>query len=693
AWPDGPTPTTGTRALSLPRTLFVSYSGAFGGAERVLVDVAAALDGAIALACPGGELADRARDQRLPVIELPARPLELRDGWRTRLTAARSLAAHAAEIRRLARDLEPAVVVAWGARSALAAAPALTGASGSPALVVQLNDLVPGPSIGRALRMASRRASAVVVPSEAVARELGVPATVIPPAVDLDHFGAAPEASGPDRVLVLGAITEVKQPGLALEAAAIASRERPGLEVTFAGAPLAADGPRLLERLEQRAAEPDLAGRVRFAGQVSDPREALAQAACLLHAGSREAFGLGLVEALASGRPVIAPAAGGPLEIVDDSCGRLYRPDDPEAAARALVEVLGDPELRSRLGAAARERARERFDIRATRRRYADMLESVATAEPRGPDATGIALVTVTHNSEGDLPRLLDSAARHLPGARVVVVDSGSTDRSAELARERGATVIELDENAGFGRASNAGLREVSEPVTVLLNPDVELLDSSLALAADEVARDPQRILGPLVLLPDGERQDSAHAAPGSAAELLKALLPPAALPRPIRRRVEPWRSAGPRPAGWLVGCCLVARTDTLRSLGPFDDRLFLYAEDTDLGLRTRERGIEQWYWPGARVLHRAAQSSARAFGGEPFELLARQRRAVLAMRLGPAALRRDDIAQALTFTSRGALKTLLGRDASRERAQLRALRAARRRAPEPVASAEELRR
>jgi N-acetylglucosaminyl-diphospho-decaprenol L-rhamnosyltransferase len=672
--------------------LFVSYSGAFGGAERVLVDVAAALDGAITIACPAGELAQRARDKGLPVIELPARPLELRGGWRTRLSAARSLAAHAAEIRRLARDLEPGVLVAWGARSTLAAAPALTAAPGSPALVVQLNDLVPGPSIGRALRAACRRATAVVVPSEAVARDLGVPATVIPPAVDLERFAAVPDPPGGLGVLVLGAITEVKEPGLALEAAAIASRDHPGLEIAFAGAPLATDGPPLLERLEQRAAEPDLAGRVRFLGQVSDPREPLAESACLLHAGAREAFGLGLVEALASGRPVIAPAAAGPLEIVDESCGRLYRPHDPEAAARALVEVLGDRELRLRLGAAARDRARERFDIRATRRRYADLLESVATNAPRGADGAGIALVTVTHDSERDLARLLDSAACHLPGARVVVVDSGSSDRSAELARERGATVIELGENAGFGRASNAGLREVSEPVTVLLNPDVELLDSSLALAAEEVTRDPQRILGPLVLLPSGERQDSAHAAPGSAAELVKAVVPPAALPAPVRRRIEPWRSAGARRAGWLVGCCLVARTDTLRSLGPFDDRLFLYAEDMDLGLRSGERGIEQWYWPGARVLHRAAHSSAREFGGEPFELLARQRRAVVAMRLGPAALRRDDIAQATTFSSRAALKTLLGRGASRERAQLRALRAARRTTPDPVVSAEELR-
>ncbi|HEX8857000.1 MAG TPA: glycosyltransferase [Thermoleophilaceae bacterium] len=671
----------------------MSYSGAFGGAERVLLDVAANYEGAVTIACAAGELAARARDRKLPVVELPARPLELRGPAPTRLAAARALGAHAREIRRLARDLAPEVLVAWGARSALAAAPGLAGKPGAPALVVQLNDLVPGPAIGRALRAACRRATAVIVPSRAVARDLGVPVTVIPPAVDLDHFAAVPEPPNKAAVLVLGAITDVKQPGLALEAAAIASRDIPELALTLAGAPLGEDGGRLLARLERRGGEPDLAGRVHFAGQVADPSDALAAADCLFHAGSREAFGLNLVEALASGRPVIAPASAGPLEIVDDGCGRLYRPDDPEAAARALVELLADGELRERLGRAGRERARECFDIRKTRRRYAELLGSVHPADRRAPEGSGIALVTVTHNSADDLPRLLDSAARHLPGARVVVVDSGSSDGSAGLARERGATVIELGENAGFGRGSNAGLHEVSEPVTVLLNPDVELLDSSLARAAEEVRNGPERILGPLVLLPSGERQDSAHAPPGSGAELAIALGPPALLPSPLRTRVQPWRATSPRAAGWLVGCCLIARTETLRRLGPFDDRLFLYAEDMELGLRAREGGVEQWFWPHARVLHRAAHSSARAFGGEPFELLARQRRAIVAMRLGPQSLRRDDIAQAVTFASRISLKTLLRRDAGREREQLRALRAARREPPDPVVSAEELER
>ena len=91
------------------------------------------------------------------------------------------------------------------------------------------------------------------------------------------------------------------------------------------------------------------------------------------------------------------------------------------------------------------------------------------------------AVVTVTHNSETDLERLLDSVERELPEQpQLVVVDSGSSDRSAALASEHGAEVVELGRNAGFGAGCNAGMAFVEAPVTALLNPDVELLDAGL---------------------------------------------------------------------------------------------------------------------------------------------------------------------------------------------------------------------
>jgi GT2 family glycosyltransferase len=272
---------------------------------------------------------------------------------------------------------------------------------------------------------------------------------------------------------------------------------------------------------------------------------------------------------------------------------------------------------------------------------------------------------------------------RHLPGVAVVVVDCASDDESISVARSREfVTAVELSENVGFGAACNRAMSEVRAPVTVLLNPDIELLDDSLrALAGEALRRDrPQRVLAPLVLLPDGSRQDSVHPLPGSAADLIHAVSPPAVAPGRLGIALAPWRSVEPRRVGWAVGCALVARTETLRRLGPFDERIFLYGEDLDLGLRAAAGGVETWFWPASRVLHHRAHSTERAFGGEPFELLARTRHDVVARQLGARRAALDDAVQAATFASRTVLKRILGRRGERERRQLSALLRVRRR-------------
>src|SRR3954452_18349486 len=150
--------------------------------------------------------------------------------------------------------------------------------------------------------------------------------------------------------------------------------------------------------------------------------------------------------------------------------------------------------------------------------------------------AEQLTLVTVTHESRPELECLLDSGARHLPEAEMVVVDSGSAEGAPTAAREHGARVVELEENVGYGRAANRGVELAGRAVTVVLNPDVELVDGSLPELARAGLAHPDRILAPLVFLPDGSRQDSVQHAPTSWAALLGSLVPPAALPGPVRR-------------------------------------------------------------------------------------------------------------------------------------------------------------
>ena len=286
---------------------------------------------------------------------------------------------------------------------------------------------------------------------------------------------------------------------------------------------------------------------------------------------------------------------------------------------------------------------------------------------------TRLAVVTVIHDSEADLERLLDSL--HLlpgPAPQTVVVDSGSRDRGAALARDRGAEVIDLGANQGFGAGCNAGLRLVHEPVVALLNPDVELLDGGLAaLAAEAGTR--EALLAPRMLNTDASVQDSAHPPPGTPTAVACAALPRRALPRPLRLHVEPWRSDAPRTVGWAIGACLVAQTGLLRRLGPFDPAAFLFYEDLELCLRAGHAGAPTLLRPAVALRHRGGGSVVPAFAGADLELRARRRREVLA-REGRRRLALDDAEQALTFASRAMAGALPRTDRTRERAQLRAL-------------------
>jgi N-acetylglucosaminyl-diphospho-decaprenol L-rhamnosyltransferase len=279
-----------------------------------------------------------------------------------------------------------------------------------------------------------------------------------------------------------------------------------------------------------------------------------------------------------------------------------------------------------------------------------------------------LSIVTVLHQSAPELPRLLGSIDAHIhPRPQIIAVDSGSTDGGADLAREAGVEVIVLEDNPGFGAATNAGVQRARHEVTALLNPDCELLDGGLAeLAARAATTD--ALLVPRLLDPDGSPQRSAHPLPGRPASLLRAVLPGPALPQPHRARRA-------RAIGWAIAACLVARTELLRRLGPFDPDAFLFYEDLDLCLRARETGVPTVLQPDVRVRHLGGRSTERAFGAEPFELQARRRREVIGERLGRGALRVDDAAQALTF----GLRAAVGRDRRRNVAALNALRAARR--------------
>jgi glycosyltransferase involved in cell wall biosynthesis len=135
-------------------------------------------------------------------------------------------------------------------------------------------------------------------------------------------------------------------------------------------------------RLKEKASEQGIAGRLRFTGQRNDVPRLLAAADifCQPNLGP-EPFGIGFVEALYAGLPVVTTAMGGALEIVDDACGILLPPDDRAVLASALHQLLTDPQMRKRLASSAPPRAHQLCDPKKQMMALENLLSSAISRE------------------------------------------------------------------------------------------------------------------------------------------------------------------------------------------------------------------------------------------------------------------------------------------------------------------------
>ncbi|MEN6452456.1 MAG: glycosyltransferase family 4 protein [Thermoguttaceae bacterium] len=126
------------------------------------------------------------------------------------------------------------------------------------------------------------------------------------------------------------------------------------------------DESRQFEQRLREVADSQLAGHVRFLGRRIDVPSLLGELTLLVHPARQEPLGRVLLEAAASGVPIVATAVGGTAEVFPSGGGsaRLIPPDDPAALAVAMIELLADEPLRGELSSAARRRAEDRFDVR-----------------------------------------------------------------------------------------------------------------------------------------------------------------------------------------------------------------------------------------------------------------------------------------------------------------------------------------
>jgi len=227
------------------------------------------------------------------------------------------------------------------------------------------------------LRRIWKHAAAVVANSEGLRRlanafdpRFDIP--IIPNGVELESYKVAERNWSQSRLLSVGRI--VHQKGLDLAMRALGGLKELNWEWRIAG-----DGPQM-HMLESLARELGIGERVIFLGWQSREQlmECYKQANVFLFPSRHEGMPNALLEAMASGLPVIASCIAGNEELViDHETGYLVPSEDIEALHIALKKILSDSALRERMGTASRQYAAANYSWESTAQQYAILLEKV----------------------------------------------------------------------------------------------------------------------------------------------------------------------------------------------------------------------------------------------------------------------------------------------------------------------------
>jgi glycosyltransferase involved in cell wall biosynthesis len=169
---------------------------------------------------------------------------------------------------------------------------------------------------------------------------------------------------------VFGRLSSEKGQRVAVEAMFLIAKEHPDARLAIVGEGKDQDD------LETTAEALGIRDNVLFTGFVQDVRDLMSACDVVIVPSSRgEGFGLVAVEAMALRRPVVASAQGGlPEIIIPGETGLLVPPNDPQALADAVCEVLAKPEIGQSMGAKGRERVEQHFALGEQMRKVLDVL-------------------------------------------------------------------------------------------------------------------------------------------------------------------------------------------------------------------------------------------------------------------------------------------------------------------------------
>lgn len=261
------------------------------------------------------------------------------------------------------------------------------------------------------------------------------------------------------------------------------------------------------------------------------------------------------------------------------------------------------------------------------------MMRSGRDTGPAGPD---LSLVLVSWNVWDHVRACLDELEAHsratgspvvreLPSKEagrsdltfeVVLVDADSSDATPDLIPRRFPWVrfLPQPDNTGFSRGNNIGWRAARGRSVFLVNPDTLVGSAALRELHHALWRRPDvGLVGPRLVRSNGDLQPSRRRFPRRLTGFWESTWLGRTWPNnPWARRYHcrPWPDDFRQEVDWLEGAALMVRREVLERIDGFDERFFMYSEETDLCLRIREAGWHIQYCPEAEIIHHGGVSS-----------------------------------------------------------------------------------
>lgn len=239
-------------------------------------------------------------------------------------------------------------------------------------------------------------------------------------------------------------------------------------------------------------------------------------------------------------------------------------------------------------------------------------LPSDGPSQPGNSVRAPCTAVIVTYQSAGHIGALLEALQAERKAELdldVLVVDNASTDgTTAIVAQFDWVTLVASGGNFGYAAGVNVGSRLVpKERALLVLNPDVVLPPGTLGRLLDELEKPGVGVVVPRVENADGSLCPSLRNEPSIGRALVDAVLgsQAALMPRGWSGMVwDPQAYESQQFPDWAVGAVLLVSSACRAAVGDWDERYFLYCEETDFLRRVRAAGLCVLYEPTAMVQH-----------------------------------------------------------------------------------------